>query len=484
MRAGQRPAQCANILQSEPDKTDKTHKVAGIDLFCPCLPKETVDDPRRKAHVGVNALCKEAPVSGRRRVRTIVVLAWWLSFACTGSGCAFGPKMLEQTHSRYNESIRRVYEEQMLQNLIRVRYGEAPFRLNVSSIAAQYELAGGAEARPFFAAPNPSGPVFRSFSKVLPDVNVSGANRPTITFIPSSGDAIRRFLTPISVDTLVFLASTSWPVSTVLRLYAERLNGVPNAPSASGPQREFAPDFVRFQRVAHLLQVAQDSELIAISSQECVTQVGGPFAAAAVTSSAAVDAAKDGLEYRPQAEGSTWILVRKDHKLVVDVNPAAIDHPVIQELEQLLNLQPAQPRYDLVVANDVLDPLRAPTAPSPELRLMPRSTMQVYYFLANGIEVPPEHIAKEVIHPPVAPDGTLFDLRAVTAGLFTVHARQGHKPPPEAYVAVKYRGYWYYIDDRDQPTKTTFALILQLNRLDFGLQEGVSGPFLTLPVGR
>ncbi len=72
----------------------------------------------------------------------------------------------------------------------------------------------------------------------------------------------------------------------------------------------------------------------------------------------------------------------------------------------------------------------------------------------------------------------------MTAGLFTVYACKGHKPPANAYVAVKYRGYWYYIDDRDQATKATFALTLELSRLDFGLQEATSGPFLTLPVGR
>ena len=49
----------------------------------------------------------------------------------------------------------------------------------------------------------------------------------------------------------------------------------------------------------------------------------------------------------------------------------------------------------------------------------------------------------------------------MTDGLFTVHACRGHKPPPTAYVAVKYRGYWYYIDDRDQESKATFALVLQ-----------------------
>ena len=65
-----------------------------------------------------------------------------------------------------------------------------------------------------------------------------------------------------------------------------------------------------------------------------------------------------------------------------------------------------------------------------------------------------------------------------------MHTSQGHKPPPEAYVAVKYRGYWYFIDDRDQASKTTFALVLQLSRIDFAAQEPTGGPFLTLPVGR
>jgi hypothetical protein len=414
----------------------------------------------------------------------IVVLAWSLGVALTGSGCAFGPKMLERTHSRYNEAIRRVYEEQLLLNLVRLRYSETPYRLTVSSIAAQYELAGAAEARPFFGTPNPAGSTFRTFTSVLPDVNVSSANRPTITFIPASGESVRRFLTPISADTLVFLSTTSWPVSTIVRLYAERLNGVPNAPSASGPQREFAPDFARFHRIAHLLQVAQDLDLIVVFPEDRDAEVGGPLPAASVTAASAVDAAKNGMEYRPRNGNSSWSLVRKEHKLVLEVNPAAIGHPVIQELESLLNLRPGWRRYDLVVASDVFDPLRAPSSPSTEVRLTPRSTAQVYFFLANGVEVPPEHIAAGLVRPAVAPDGTPVDLRAVTAGLFTVHASGAHKPPSHAYAAVKYRGYWYYIDDRDQPSKLTLGLVINLGRLDFGLQEGASGPFLTLPVGR
>jgi hypothetical protein len=418
------------------------------------------------------------------RIRTAIALAGGLTLLVSSGGCSFGPKVLEQTHARYNESVRHVYEEQLLDNIIRCRYNESPFKLTVSSIAAQYELSGAAEARPFFVAPNSSNGIFKTFTSVLPDITAGGANRPTITLIPSGGEGVRRFLTPMAPETLAYLGSTCWPISTVVRLYAERLNGVPNAPSASGPQRPFVPDFARFQRAAHLLQLAQDLSLGYVATEERPTELGAPIAQTAITPAAAVEAAKNSLVYRPTADGSAWVLVRNDRRLVLELNPGDLDHPVITELIGLLNLQSGERTFEIHASGDVADPVRFPRPPSHEVRITPRSTAQVFFYLANGIEVPAEHVAAGLATLPVAPDGTTFDTRAITEDLFQVHTFKGHKPPPEAYVAVKYRGYWYYIDDRDQASKTTFALVLQLSRIDFATQEPTGGPFLTLPVGR
>jgi hypothetical protein len=404
-----------------------------------------------------------------------------------GGGCAFGPIVLEKTHGRYNEAVRRVDEEQLLRNIVRMRYSETPLELNVSSIAAQYELDGTAEARPFFVAPNPSNSniVFRTFTKILPDVSVSGSNRPTITLVPGdTGEAVQRYLTPISTDTLVFLFQTSWPVSTVMRLWVERLNGVPNAASASGPPRCDVPDFERFRRVAELLQAVRAEKLATVHPEEHLMEVGGPLPASSVNASALVEAAKSGLEYRPREDGSSWSLVRKERRLVVEVVPAAIDHLDLNELAMLLNLQPGLQRYEVVVAPGILpDPLLFPGPPRTDLEFSTRSTAQVWYFLANGVEVPPEHLAAGVAIGAVGPDGAPFDSRAVTEGLFSVHACAGHKPPKTAYVAVRHRGYWYYIDDRDQASKATLALVLGISRLDFARLQPAA-PFLTLPIGR
>jgi hypothetical protein len=274
-----------------------------------------------------------------------------------------------------------------------LRYNEFNLGVDITSIAAQYELSAGAEARPFFAAPNPAGSTFRTFTRVLPDLTLSGANRPTVTLAPiDDGSSVRQVLTPITLDTLVFLTQTSWPASTIARLWVERLNGVPNAVAASGPDRTEAPDFERFARAAELLRVIQTRELAAIRTEERATEVGGPFPADAVTPAVALDAAKSGLEYRRRGDG-TSVLVRTERRLGVAVSPGAENSPELLELAHLLNLVPGRTNYGIVVAGrGVPDPARFPVPPVTELQVVPRSTAQVLFYLSNGVEVPDEHL--------------------------------------------------------------------------------------------
>jgi hypothetical protein len=141
---------------------------------------------------------------------------------------------------------------------------------------------------------------------VLPDVFVEAANRPTVTLNPSDdADTIRQFLTPIPPETLTFLAQTGWAVSSVLRLWLERLNGVPNASPPDGDIRGVPPDFARFQRVAELIQAARDRNLSSVHGEERSVDASGPLPAETITSAAAVEAAKNGMEYRPRGDGKT-----------------------------------------------------------------------------------------------------------------------------------------------------------------------------------
>jgi hypothetical protein len=291
-------------------------------------------------------------------------------------------------------------------------------------------------------------------------------------------------LRPIPPETLVFLSETSWPIEVIFRLWVERLNGVPNAVTASGPSRGVISDYERFLHVTKLMQYAQDHELASFRTEPREIVLSGPIPANTVTAATLVDAAKAGMEYRPGADGQSWVLVRKENKLIVRVNPAGIESSEVEEMVRILNLRPGQVIYDVVVApGDVPDPLLYPRPPSAEVRISPRSTAQVFFYLSNGVEVPCEHIECGLVKPMSDVDGRPMDSRELTSGLFEVHICKGHKPPSTAYIAIRYRGYWYFIDDRDQASKSTLSLVLQLSRLDFGTQRA-TGPILTLPVGR
>jgi hypothetical protein len=408
---------------------------------------------------------------------------------CTAAacGCAFGPKALEHSHRKYNEALKEVAEEELLLNIVRLRYNDTPTRLDVSSIAAQYEIDASAEARPFFIAPNPSNSnvIFRTFTSILPDASLTGSQRPTISLTPADDpETTRSLFTPSTPDGIIFLAETSYPIATVFRLWVEYLNRVPNAVTASGPPRDLVPDFRGFQRVAWLLQALQDRGDLRFHREQQETQVGSPLPAGAVTAAAMVEAARNGLEYR-QRPDQTWVLVKRQTRLVLRVRPEAMLEPEMLELCQLLHLKPGQPSYEIKVdGGDEPFSLACPPEEATSISLTPRSAVQAFYYMAHGVVVPPEHVQAGVVTSAIDADGGLFDWQQVTGGLFTVHSVRQHLRPRSAYVAVKYRDYWYYIDDHDDASKITFSLMMTMTRVNLLGVRKSGAPALTLPVGR
>ena len=245
--------------------------------------------------------------------------------------------VLEQSHGRYTEAIRHVDEEKLLRNLVHMRYNEIPLNLNVSSIAAQYELAGGAEARPFFGTPNPAGSTFRTFTSVLPDVNASGANRPTITLIPSdSGDAVAKVSdadigrdAPLPGRDELARVDRHAALGRAAQRRAEcRLCQRPaagpgpgfRAVSEGGGSVSVGPKLAGSatlsrtnawsRSVVHLPSIGRDS-LIGRRGGEEQTGVS------------------------PRGDGDYWSLVRRERRLVLVVNPAALGHPILEEIADL-----------------------------------------------------------------------------------------------------------------------------------------------------
>ena len=103
------------------------------------------------------------------------------------------------------------------------------------------------------------------------------------------------------------------------------------------------------------------------------------------------------------------------------------------------------------------------------------------FYLAQSVSVPAVDEQAGKVTVTRNADGSPFDWSEVTRDLFQIKTSAAR--PVTAAVAARYRGHWFYIDDTDLDSKSTFALLSQLFALQAGPAESIR-PALTLPVGR
>ena len=144
---------------------------------------------------------------------------------------------------------------------------------------------------------------------------------------------------------------------------------------------------------------------------------------------------------------------------------------ISEEVDHILGLRPglreAAVRYGFIPANDS------------EIAMLTRSMLQIIIELALQIDVPAEHIAEgRTVGTPRSSAGDGDDSGAARL----IRVKHSKEKPDDAFVSIKYRGYWYWIDDRDFRSKRTFTFVMVLMSLtETGGNEGM--PLVTIPAG-
>jgi hypothetical protein len=397
------------------------------------------------------------------------------------AGCATGPSSVTDTRLAYNEAIKATAEQQLLLNIVRLRYTDTPSSLSVASVTAQFELIKQLQLTPFFTAsgaePN------RSFTAILPQAGVSYADRPTISLLPiDDAEFTRKLFTPLTLDGVLYLAKTTWPISTVFRLYLENINWVPNAEFASGPTPAAAPDYATFAEGVEALGRLQADGRIVFTTEERVEPAGDPLPAARVDAAAMLEAARNGYVFRADPGGATYTLGKRVRQPVLYIDPKAVDGPAARTFLRAFRLRPGQTRFDITVES--LRPFAHDGADGVDrVDLETRSLLQAMYYVSHGVEIPPDHAGAGIARTTLDASGRPFDWQQVTRGVFRARWSRGEAAPPGAHVAVRYRDHWFYVPADDHDSKATFSLLMELSRLDV---EGKPGdrPVLSLPVGR
>jgi len=219
--------------------------------------------------------CSTASSSRRARawqyLRSVAIASALLVLA----GCvSVPPARIIADRADYGQVIADSWKRQMLLNVVRMRYGDAPAFLDVTSVintnsvmskgVAQLQLPGGAN----------------------PNVLALGAegtwsNTPTLTYQPLVGDRFTRsMLQPIPPAAVFQLLQAGWPVGVVLRAVVSSINGLRNdsAGAVGDPGfRQLVDALARIQRTAGLalrVEARKDGSSILMVLREGAADTG------------------------------------------------------------------------------------------------------------------------------------------------------------------------------------------------------------------
>ena len=352
-------------------------------------------------------------------------LFFFLACLLGNTACAgIGSKALPEGRKSYNMAIQESNDQQMLLNLVRLKYRDNPYFLEVNNIVDRFSYNLGANA---------------SATLPLTGANVYGLGgnasvsaNPTISYSPLVGENLgKRFLSRIDIETLFILLESGWKVDRIFRVSLERLGQLINAESASGPTPAKVPEYEKFLEFSKELRTLQLKKAFHVK----LVNKGGQSALL--------------IELDSEKAGGS-----------------------IKKINQALGLPKGSTSFFLTTQINK-DPLA--------INIKTRPLRGILYYLTHATSVPPKDIEKGYVTSTKDVSGKVFDWHKVTGDLLKV--QHDYIEPGEAAVSVYYRNHWFYISDADLESKATFHLLTEMfNLLAGGIK--MPGPMFTIDVGR
>lgn len=355
----------------------------------------------------------------RRTLGLVIALAIGLA------GCQhYGPRSIVADRLPYNESIATSWKEQTLLNIVKMRYMDTPFFVDVPQITSGFTIQGIATANGGISPPvNPVA----SFAQQLGlNLNLQGAyqDRPTISYQPQTGSQfIRNLTSPINPGSVIFLLQSGYPADVVLNLTVDSINDVKNQSVTGG---EFRPADPAFIRVTQALRKAQLAGHVGIR----------------------IDRDKD------NKDSVAFFFQNKN------VDPEVAKE--LAEVRKILRLDPDQTHFRVTFGGTA--------ANANEISILSRSVFRILQELSADVDVPIEHLARGIA-PPLGNE--------LEMGMAHFHVHSGCEKPCDPFVAVRYEERWFWIEKSDSQSKRTMGNLLVLLALaDTGTKENL--PLITI----
>lgn len=175
------------------------------------------------------------------------------------AGCGnIGPSSMSRDRFDYMETVAESWKSQMLQNLVRLRYGDTPVFLEVGQIVANYSFqrslsANAGLSNSIYVPGLVNGQVGMGAQGVLTDT-------PTITYAPLAGERFARsMMMPLPVSAILNVLQSGYPADFVFRLGVQSVNGIDNRRAHLQHVRPANPEFYFLIRELTRIQLAGEA---------------------------------------------------------------------------------------------------------------------------------------------------------------------------------------------------------------------------------
>lgn len=371
-------------------------------------------------------------------MKRIITLIGAACISLTLTGCHVSSKTSmygSGGRTSYNKAAQNTTNQELLLNLVRLRYSDTPYFLQVNNVTTQFTYTGK-------LLPGIKIPGFDNSNPASLGAELAWQNQPTIQYSPLQGkDFAIQLMHPLDLRVIQGLIYTGWDVDRVFRLLVQNMADISNACGASGPIPEEPPHYKRFLEAANLLRYFQRRGELQI-----------------------------GVRYIPSSHN-------KDNDNGDKPNTVQISFP--EEGEKAKHLASLLEEVTTSKGKYILN-MRQDFNEQAEIGIMTRSLLSCMYYLSLGVLIPERDIEGGIVGHTHYADGRHFDWYEVVGDLLTVHSSMDY--PQNAYLAVSYRGYWFYIDDSDVNSKRTFVLLQQIFNLQ-AKQSDNEPPLLSIPLG-
>ena len=376
------------------------------------------------------------------------------------SGCVqLGPDAMRASRLSYNEAVQVSDQRELLLNLVRLRYTEAPEFLQISTISTQMNFEASAGIGGEFGEVEESNSAF-----VAPGAAVGYSESPAITFVPRRDQEFtRQLVAPVELDSIYLLTSYGWGIDRVLVLIADEINQVSNMATR---ESAYLPtnDQQTFQKLIALLRQLAAERLIRVDVQRRSRVLSTRIPDDSVSIEDLLKLSDEGYQLAQNEDETDYVLTKEGNHYVMRVEMAAWKRPEFMTLSKALNIKPDQPFYEIDGKGK---------SQVNGLSITTRSVLGVMAYLSNAVSVPEDHA--ELVDVTMAADPALQQY---------LNIRVSRTRAEDSYLAVRYRDHWFYIQDSDLESKRTLGLLTSLIRLTISAGGAHNVPVLTLPVSR